>query len=147
MQFNCTLKPDGTLTVHRRKDMDSWLASQATDKEIPFILTIEKKKRTRSNEVNRYYWGQVIPIIVRGLKELGHDINKDEAHEFLKSNYNYDEILNEDSGELLRVPKSTANLTGSEFWAYIDRIARFAAEFLNEVIPGPGEQSELNFDR
>jgi hypothetical protein len=72
MEFNCTLKPDGTLLIHNRKEMDRWLAGQARDKDIPFLLTIQKKKRKRSNEVNRYWWGVIIPVIQRGLYDLGN---------------------------------------------------------------------------
>lgn len=145
MQFNATLKPDGTLFVHRRKDMDRWLSEQARDRDLPFILTVERKKSKRSDGVNRYWWGVVIKVVHRGLNEMGHDLNKDEVHEFLKSNFNFAEMVNEETGEVLRVPRSTANLNGSEFWELIDKVARFASEYLNEVIPMPGEQSKLNF--
>ena len=147
MQFNCTLKPDGLLLIHNRKDMDQWLTTQSRDKDIPFLLTIEKKKKKRSNEVNRYWWGVIIPIIHRGMYDLGNELTKDEVHEFLKSNFNFTEMVNEQTGEVLRVPKSTSLLGGSEFWELIDRVAKFAAEYLGEVIPMPGEQSELNFNR
>jgi hypothetical protein len=69
------------------------------------------------------------------------------VHEFLKSNFNFTEMVNEQTGEVLRVPKSTSLLAGSEFWELIDKVGRFAAEYLGEVIPMPGEQSELNFNR
>lgn len=147
MQFNCTLKPNGTLVVHRRKDMDNWLSAQANNQDIPFLLTIEKKKKKRSNEVNRYWWGCIIPIIQRGLHDTGNELTKEEVHEFLKSNFNFTEMVNENTGEVLRVPKSTSELGGSEFWELIDKVARFASEYLSEVIPMPGEQGELNFNR
>lgn len=143
MQFNCTLKPYGTLFVHRRKDMVRWLSTQARDKDTDFIITIEKKKKKRSSEVNRYWWGVVVPVIQRGLNEHGYELSKDDTHEFLKSNFNFTEMVNEDTGEVLRVPKSTASLNGSDFWELIDKVIRFAAEYLNEQIKLPGEQSEM----
>lgn len=145
MQFNCTLKPDGSLLIHNRKEMDRWLFSQSKEKEVPFTITLERKKKKRSSEVNRYWWGVVIPVIQRGMNELGHEITKDETHEFLKANFNFKEAVNENTGEVLRVPNSTSNLSGSEFWELLDKVARFASEYLNETIPGPGEQSELNY--
>lgn len=145
MQFNCTLKPGGSLLIHNRKEMDRWLSSQAREKDVPFTITLERKKRKRSNEVNRYWWGVVIPVIHRGLTEAGHDIRKDDIHEFLKANFNFSEMVNEDTGEVIRVPKSTADLSGSDFWELIDKVARFASEYLGEIIPPPGEQSEINF--
>lgn len=146
MDFNATLKPDGKLTIHRRKSMDSWLLSQAGDEEQRFIVTIEKVKKKRSHGANRYYWGVVILIIQRGLVELGHDLNKDETHEFLLSNFAYSEIVNEETGEIVRVPGKTSKMSGREFWEYIERVARFAAENLHEVIPPPNEQAQIDFE-
>lgn len=147
MEFNGTIKKNEEgkviLTIHRRKEMDHFLSSLFSDPETRVVISIEKLKKSRSNAQNRYYWGQVVPIIQRGLIDLGHDLNRDEVHEFLKMNFNYTELVNEDTGELLKVPSSTSKLSTKEFMEYIERISRFAAEMLHEVIPMPGEQAEI----
>jgi hypothetical protein len=143
MEFNGTIHKGGKLTIHRRKLMDGFLLSLVGDEEVQVVVSIEKVKRKRSTGLNAYYWGVVIVVINRGLNELGHDVNKDETHEFLKTNFCYEEIVNENTGEILRRPLKTSEFTGGEMWGYIERCSRFAAEYLNEVIPMPGEQAEI----
>lgn len=94
----------------------------------------------RSNQQNRYYWGLVVPMIRKGIKELGTDLTHEETHEFLKSRFNKDELVNPGTGEMVEIPLSTTRLTKSEFGEYIENIQRFASEFLGLVIPDPGEQ-------
>jgi hypothetical protein len=144
MQFNATLKPNGKLEIHRKNEMVKWLISEAREKDRSFLVTIERVKRKRSSEVNRYWWGVVIPVIHSGLVRMGHDVTKQDAHDFLKANFCFTEILNESTGEIVRVPRGTSSLSGSEFWELIEKTARFAAEYLGEVIPPPNEQSTLN---
>lgn len=145
MEFNATLKPDGKLTIHRRKTLDSWLASLATEEDQGFILTIEKKKKSRSAPANRYYWGVVVTIFQRGLNEAGYDVNKEETHAFIMANFGYSEIVDEDTGEVFRNPGKTSKMSSAEFWGMINKAVRFAAEHLHEVIPMPNEQAEIDF--
>lgn len=145
MDFFATLKPNGQLVIHRRKSMDNWLASLAGPENIAFTVTIEKTKRRRSQPANRYYWGQVIPIIQRGLNDLGHDLSKEETHVFLTTNFGYSEIVNEDTGEVTRIPAKTSKMDPREFNQYIELVCRFAAEQLHEVIPMPNEQKEIDY--
>ena len=49
------------------------------------------------------------------------------------------------NGEVHELGYSTANLSTSEMMDYIAQVQQFAAEFLNTVIPDPGEQAEINF--
>lgn len=146
MEFNCTLKSDGKLIVHRRSAMDNWLASLASDNDQAFVLTIEKRKRKRSDGLNRYWWGVVVPVVQRGLNDLGHDLNKEETHEFLMTNFGYKEIVNEETGEVLRVPGRSSKMTGSEMWEVIDKVVGFAAEHLHETIAMPNEQAIIDFN-
>lgn len=97
----------------------------------------------RSNKQNRYYHGLVIPMIQAGIKDLGTDLSKDEVHEFLKSKFNGIELVNKRTGQYETVPGSTTRLNKEEFNIYIEKIQRFAAEFLSIVIPDPGVQTEF----
>jgi hypothetical protein len=97
----------------------------------------------RSILQNGYYWGAVIPAIQDGLKDLGHELDKEEIHDWLKGKFNYTEVINKSTGQYEQVPISTTKLTRTEFCEYIEKIQRFAAEFLNVVIADPGQQVEL----
>ena len=99
----------------------------------------------RSNPQNRYYFGIVVPLIQKGIKDLGTELTKDEVHEFLKARFNISEVVNQETGEAISVPISTTRLNKEQFGEYIDRIQKFAAEFLNIEIPDPGVQTILSY--
>lgn len=100
----------------------------------------------RSTQQNRYYFGIVVPMIQKGINDLGHDLSKEEIHDFLKAKFNYDGIANEETGEYMAFPLSTTRLNKEEFSNYIRKIQLFAADFLGVVIPDPGEQIKIYED-
>lgn len=100
---------------------------------------------SRSNQQNRYYFGLVIPLIQQGIKHLGTDITKEECHEFLKAKFNAQELVNEETGEYIQIPRSTTALNKEQFCEYISKIQQFASEFLNVVIPDPSTQLALTY--
>lgn len=97
----------------------------------------------RSNPQNRYYFKMVVPLIQAGLKDLGHELTKEEAHEFLKAKFNSIDLVNEETGEVISVPQSTTRLNKEQFSEYKEKIQRWAAEWLQIVIPDPGEQLKI----
>jgi hypothetical protein len=99
----------------------------------------------RSNPQNRYYFGLVIPLIQKGIKDMGTELTVLETHEFLKARFNLSELVNEGTGETISVPLSTTRLNKSEFSEYVEKIQLFAAEFLNIIIPDPGVQTEIEY--
>lgn len=99
----------------------------------------------RSNPQNRYYWGLVVPLVQMGIKDLGTDITKEECHEFLKAKFNAQELVNEETGEYIQIPRSTTALNKEQFCEYISKIQQFASEFLNVVIPDPSTQLALTY--
>lgn len=94
----------------------------------------------RSTPQNRYYWGLVIPLVQKGIYDLGTELTREETHEFLKSKFNSMDLTNTETGETVQVPRSTTILTKLRFSEYVQSIQQFAAEFLNVVIPDPGQQ-------
>lgn len=100
----------------------------------------------RSNPQNRYYWGLVVPLIQKGIKDMGTEITKEETHEFLKARLNCEEIVNKETGEYVTIPRSTASLNKEQFSDYVGKVQQFAAEFLSIEIPDPGMQTVFNYD-
>lgn len=114
-------------------------------KDGKYLVEIAAYNR-RSNPQNRYYWGLVIPMVQEGIKQLGTDLTKEECHEFLKARFNSEELINEGTGEMIQIPRSTTSLSKSRFGEYIAKIQQFAAEFLGVVIPDPGVQTAIEYD-
>lgn len=111
-------------------------------KDGKYLFEISQHNK-RSNQQNRYYFGLCIPLIQKGLQDLGHDVTKEETHDFLKARFNADEIFSKETGGVLLFPLSTTRLNKEDFSLYIERIQNFAAEFLNITIPDPGEQLKI----
>lgn len=118
-------------------------------KDGKYLLEISGADK-RSNPQNRYYWGLVVPLIQKGIKDLGTELTKEETHEFLKARFNTEEIhvVDKKTGELLyeSIPKSTTRLNKEDFSKYIEQIQRWAAEFLSIVIPDPGVQLKAEYE-
>lgn len=99
----------------------------------------------RTNPQNRYYHGLVVPMVQKGIEDLGTEISIAETHEFLKARFNSIEVVNKETGEVVAIPKSTSKLTTVQFNEYKEKIQRFASEFLGIYIPDPNEQLELAY--
>lgn len=108
-----------------------------------FVITIEKAKRKRSNNQNRYLWGCVYKFIQQGFEDLGNKESLETIHEFCKSRFLKKEIVHEETGEVMTFTKSTTELSTSEMMDYIADLQRFGAEYLNVIIPDPNEQVSM----
>ena len=96
---------NGVLSIRNRKLFDKAVLSFG-DCEIE--LKISKKSRKRTSPQNRYYWGVIVFYWQQILEqEHGDHVTQAQTHGFLKSNFNYFEIVNKETGECLRLPKST----------------------------------------
>jgi len=64
-------------------------------------LTIQRARKRRSSPQNRYYWGCLIPIMQETFGEAwGEKPDKEAVHDFLKGEFNYKEVVNEDTAEV-----------------------------------------------
>ncbi len=125
---------DGILKISNRRFFD---ADLKTMPDGSVIVTIERKSRKRSNQQNAYYWGVIIPLCKRGFNDLGHDLNDEDTHTFLKSKFNALDIVFEDTGEVFPLGRSTTEMDTIDFMMYVEKIQQFAAEILNTIIPDP----------
>lgn len=133
---------NGKLKLRNRKQFDEDIRHfEGKDVE----LTFERKRSKRSIPLNRYYWGVVVELIQKAFIDLGHDVEKEDVHEFLKQRFNGKEIINVNSGEILHIGQSTAQLTNTAFMNYMESIKQFSAEFLNVYIPEPNEQLQIDY--
>jgi len=110
------------------------------------IITIEKRRKKRSNPQNSYYFGVVIPLMKHGFyNSLGEHVGTDEIHTFLKNRFLFKEIVNENNAEIIKMPQSTTELTTIQFEEYLDKIREFGLEFLNITIPLPNQELTIDF--
>ena len=107
-------------------------------------LSLKLARKERSLNQNNYYWA-VIVVIWRKLiqDEWGEFFNSKETHEFLKYNCNYIEKLDESTGEILRVSKSTKENSTVEQEEFHMAARELAYRMFNCEIPLPNEQLEV----
>jgi len=137
MDFQAKVDNEGKLILANRNNFNSYIQQL---KGVDVVLTIERRIRKRSNPQNAYYWSCVIPIVKEAFRNLGHDLTKEQTHEFLKNRFLKEEMVSPD-GELIgdRI-KSTTELQTFEFNEYTEKIQQFGAEVLGIYIPDPNEQ-------
>jgi hypothetical protein len=141
--FNGHINDEGVLLIQDRHILNAWVKGNAGRN-----VTVEVKirKKPRSNPQNAYYWAVIVPMLCDGLNHMGHEFDLEDTHEFIKANFNYKEIVNTDTGEVLRSPQSTTALSTFEFSEMKEKIQKWAVEWLNIIIPDPNENGTLNFD-
>jgi len=143
--YYSTVSDTGKISVPRRMEKEVGEKFRGQNVEIIF----RKKKKHRSSEQNRYYWGVVIPYILEAFIELGNDLqegNPEHAqlvHDFLKRRCLPARQVCDAQGEVVELTPSTADLSTTEMMEYIERVCSFAAESLNVTIPQPNEQTRI----
>lgn len=83
------------------------------------------------------------------MEEWGEIKSKEETHEFLKHNCLFDEVVNEETGQILHKIKSTTENDTKQQEDFHEKVRQLAFDFFNTTIPLPNAESEmdLNFDR
>lgn len=131
------------LHISNRKiqNMEEFKATLRDLKDGRHLVSV-KDMRRRSLPQNAYYWGVIVPMIREGLYDSGYDDvrTNDDAHEILKHIHLKKRMINKQTGEVIDIGGSTAELSIPEFNDFIERICRWSAEFLGVVIPSPNEQ-------
>lgn len=111
------------------------------------ILTIQKAGKRRSNNQNAYYWGIVLKYLQLGIKESWAEVwELEKCHEFCKIQFNVEERYDENTGEVLLIPKSTTENTTTAQEEYHDKIRKFIFEWFNIQVPLPNEEITIDFN-
>jgi hypothetical protein len=107
----------------------------------PYELVIRPIKKSRTLKQNRYYWGVVVELITLEIAGTNSNVEKHEVHRALARYFlDFDnERIFETGGVTFGERISTTELSTVEFNEYIENIQRWAAEYLNIVIPDPDQ--------
>lgn len=143
MKHNAVITPQGALRIYNRPLFEEEVRAMSREKDLAVTIEVKIKKRFRSDMQNAYYWGVVVAMISQRLRELGHDVDRDLTHEFLKGRFLYTEFTDTTSGEVMKIPRKTSELATEEFMEYVEHVKQFAAETLDIYIPDPNEQLEI----
>lgn len=103
-------------------------------------LTVKRHRKNRTLPQNNYYWGVVVPMVGDAIGES----DLEAIHEVLKREHNY--YIKPVGKQEIRVPMSTADLNTAEFEEYLEKIRRWASEWLSLYIPLPNEVATTETD-
>lgn len=115
----------GKLQLYNREKFLEYVATLDGD----VLLSVKKRRRNRSDNQNRYYWGVVIEILA---KDLGY--HAEEMHDALKWKF-----LRKEERPELPTTYSTSMLSTAEMEEYLAGVRLWAAAELGIVIPLPNE--------
>lgn len=133
---------NGKITSIPARNRIQQLIESFEGKEVEVI--VRRKRKHRSNPQNRYYWAVVVPIIREGIMDSwGDNYSKEKTHDLLKAEFLYDEKPNEETGEFIRIIKSTKECSTTEMMEYIEECKKFATEWFGVSIPDAGEQLRI----
>lgn len=131
---------NGSLTRNRNLIKDAI----ATFEGKQIVIKIEKFKKKRSTQQNRFYYGIVIPIVQNCLKEAGHVMTNESTHDLIKLKFLKETLfVNETTGEVIERIKSTTELSTSQFMDLLAEINNFTFEYFGVNLPSPNDDLTL----
>ena len=108
------------------------------------VLTIDKVKKKRSNNQNRFYWGCLIPLMQQGAKDIwGETWSIDKAHQHLSKKFVFHESVNQKNGVITQTHKSTTELTTTDWEVYVTEIRIYLLEDFDIDAPEPNQEITL----
>jgi len=100
--------------------------------------TIEKFHRKATHLQFGYLYGLVYPLSMIALNDAGYEfVNIDQVDLFWKSLFANKEVMNRESGEILKIPLSKSEFVTIDEMTYCDAIRNYCSEYLNADIPDP----------
>jgi hypothetical protein len=108
------------------------------------IIILDKPKKKRSNNQNAYYWSVLVPITQKAISDTWGEVwSIHKTHEYLKENFCFREKVNEDTGQVIKVPKSTTENTTTEMEVYHLEIRKHLLEWFGIDAPEPNQDLKL----
>jgi hypothetical protein len=100
--------------------------------------TVEKYYRKASLLQFGYLYGIVYPLSMIALNDAGYEfINIDQVDMFWKGMFAYNQFVNRETGEIMKLPQSKSQFMTIDEMGYCDAIRNYCSEYLNTNIPDP----------
>jgi len=119
---------------------------QAFDNGANITVTVKSRSKPRSLQQNDFYWGYFLQFEIDCFKEFwGEVYDKKQIHDWNKQNFLGDTKVIESTGEIVRLPGSSAKLSTVEFEFKLDDIRQWFRMNFEWEIPYPEKQIPLKF--
>ena len=136
------VEDDGT--IHLPKKMRAEM--QAGFKGVRIEVTVKKAYKERSSEQNRYYWGVLIPYVLRLFIQAGAPYQEDNrehlelVEELMRRKFGLWESIPDPNGQEEKVLVRLSKYSTIQQEELNGAIRLWALEFFNYQIPLPNEQ-------
>lgn len=114
-------------------------------------VTFKRRRNKRSNAQNNYYWKVIVGYFMDAIYDSwGEIMGKEEVHNFLKSHCNVEEMVNEDTGEIVRRPRGVSENDTAQEVEYHQKCRQLGRDYFNIDIPLPkpkDDEIDLDFNR
>lgn len=105
---------------------------------------IQKHKKKKSNPQLGYLFAVVYPLFWEHLRDAGWEFESiEEVDLWCKSQWADREVLNRDTGEIMKIPALKRDFTTTDCMAFIEKIRQYDAEYLGGFIPDPETQMKI----
>jgi len=103
-----------------------------------YELLVRRLYRKATPKQFGYLYGICYPLSMVALIDAGYEfVNIDEVDLFWKSLFANKEVLNRETGEILKIPLSKSEFVTIDEMTYCNTIRDYCSEFLNANIPDP----------
>jgi len=103
-----------------------------------YRMTIESWRSKASHSQFKWLYGGIYPQMLIALNDAGYEFtNVEEVDQFCKLMWANKDILNPETGELMRMPLSKSEFLTIDHMGYVACIRKFASEYLNTNIIDP----------
>jgi hypothetical protein len=111
--------------------------------DVDVEIVVDKLFATRSIQQLRYYW-LIITLVTDHLRDEWQmpDLSKEDVHYYLAMQLDYKELLNPETGEVIKLPRSTKDSNTKELANRTENVRNYVHEHLGLVTPDPEKEPE-----
>lgn len=138
--------------VVEKKDDGSWKGFAALKADLEtfatgrWMISIKKYRKSRSKRQNAFYWGNFMQSQIDCFKERwGYSYDKVEIHTWNKSMFWAEEHVDEETGEVVRLPASSTEYSTTEWEEKMDLIRTWFMDTFDWPLPFPEQQTEIEY--
>lgn len=103
-----------------------------------YRITVEKYYKKASHEQFKYLYGLVYPLSMTFLNEAGYEFTDiDQVDIFWKGIFANKEVLNRETGEIMKIPLTKSEFKTVDEMTYCNSIRDYCSEYFNSYIPDP----------
>lgn len=103
-----------------------------------FRIEVVRVRKKRSGDQNGWLWGCIYPLMLDAMIDAGWEFTScEQLHEYFKNLFTAEQVVNKETGEIVKFPSSTAEMDTVQFSSYCEQLRSYAREYLNCNIPDP----------